>query len=1188
MEQRQQDLHHNPESRVFIIHAGEDKESFVRPLVTNIQQQGVTDIFFDDISIEPGETIRERIISTLSSERLELAVIVVSTSLLNKQYWPKLEFETCLKNNKCIFPIWVDANNDNFKAFSELVGKYSPTLKQLSARRVQRDNLTDELPNIAAEIVQRLKPKAIQALVHLVPSPARSDSASSNEDQGTCMTGVNDEQQVQDKLKSIKAKQLEHLKMLQEIDLDFLTKVSQEGLMPKERIAEMTESMIRDIHQSGLEIIKVKTDCAIIHLVPNSLATLCAFWRDYRSGRLSEDFSQYLITDEMRTVVGKDLSIQVIMLEEQYRQWKHYFDALGSAVTLQRITPTLQALGAAADVTEMFEEFQSLSIDPSSSTTPKTFWRMESEQTQEDDATDAYSGVLQVVDDYEDAPPLELGPLKISEDDLTPQQMEMLRQKAAETGGNITVKEIQEIAAAGKSEPPKVQIGVVGDAGAGKSTFINSFRGLSPGDVGAAEVSAYGYATTQAMSYDVPGNELVLVDFPGVLFKPQKEASSHTAQEVPFNINSYLGLYGEKMQECDFFLIFVTNRLSNNVVWIAKEVRKMGKRPLFVRSQADLDIVKVKQDNPKDYPEKIDHEIAERQIMDKFRQRTREALEELGYGKVDDSNIFIISGLKVNVARSLYDMDELRVAMLNCLSTFKQEVLIKNTQDFSASRLAQKADVMRKRVWAIAAANAAVSAVPLPGLGVAADIATLFAAYKYLRRAFNIDDASLEQLASLCNKSALTLMRFRNQNSTLWNALKNSKGPLALRNLAAVAASSVTIAGLAITSATLEIALPIIGTVIAAPASFALIVLLVREFIAEIEQCATKLFKFAFSKDLGPADIGIVGDGNAGEASFIKYFGSLVHEEEGDRSKPITKTRFHKTSDNVVLVELPPPHVKKKLFRRTFDGKAYMKSFADDMKTCSVLLVFIGESISEGLLTIARKAKEMELDVLFIRTCLDEDELTYVDSIRKEAHKDLKAHIDGIAVTDIFVVDVQYDSMVQDKWDVSFLRTAILHAIDKIDMTDRNLIQMQQDLTIALKEGKSSRPSDDILRTLNGCTGTIKPTLPDWKTAVISIQLGVIGEAEAGIRTFICSVLGLENLEKPVQASDPTRAAVYHNPNHRCNISVVHFPPASLSPGNTCLLSVKRNNSRMENSVITSTFWGHTWLNFCLHNIYDI
>ncbi|XP_066302102.1 uncharacterized protein [Branchiostoma lanceolatum] len=426
-----------------------------------------------------------------------------------------------------------------------------------------------------------------------------------------------------------------------------------------------------------------------------------------------------------------------------------------------------------------------------------------------------------------------------------------------------------------------------------------------------------------------------------------------------------------------------------------------------------------------------------------------------------------------------------------------------------------------------------------------------------VRRAFNIDDESLEQLACISNKSALTLKRFRNQNSTLWNAIKNSSGPMALRNIAALAASSVTMASLAITSATMKIVLPIIGGVIAAPASFALIVFLVRKFIEEMETCATKLFKFAFSdQDMGPADIGIVGDGNTGEATFINNFGSLLQHEERDPNKPTTETTLHKTFGGAQLVELPPPLVKKKLFKRTFDEEAYFKSFADDMRACSVLLVFIGNTISEELLTIARKAKEMELQVLFIRTCLDEDELHYIDSIRKEAHTDLTAHIDGIAATDIFIISDQYDSMVQDKWDVGFLRAAILHAIDMIDMTDRNLMEIPRETTIALKEDESSRPSHDILRALYGSARVVKPLLPDWKAAIISV--GVIGKPEADIRTFICSLLGLQDDHLPGQARDPAKATVYYNPSHPSNISAVHFPPASLTPGQNGSLFVSR------------------------------
>ncbi|XP_078614289.1 uncharacterized protein LOC144883569 [Branchiostoma floridae x Branchiostoma japonicum] len=330
--------------RVFIIHAGEDKESVVRPLVATLQQQGLAekDIFFDDVSIRPGEVIRDRIISTLSSQSLELAVVVVSTSFLNKPYWPRLEYETCLKNNKRIFPIWVDANEDNFKAFSELVGKYSPTLKQMSARRVQRDDVTDELTNIAAEVVQRLStlrsatpsPAAIQTLVYLTPSnsPSPSDSGSSDEetrpkDQDMQAAGVSDEQWVEDRLKDEKARQLDLLGKLGSIQLGLLKEA--EGFLSKEETEKQAKEVLSQLLKSGIDILKTKMGCAILHLLPTNQSSLDSFWTAYRSGQLSVVFTGRLITDEMRTLAGQDLAIRVIMLEEQYQQWSEYFKAGG-------------------------------------------------------------------------------------------------------------------------------------------------------------------------------------------------------------------------------------------------------------------------------------------------------------------------------------------------------------------------------------------------------------------------------------------------------------------------------------------------------------------------------------------------------------------------------------------------------------------------------------------------------------------------------------------------------------------------------------------------------------------------------------------------------------------------------------------------------------------------------------------
>eukprot|EP00058_Branchiostoma_floridae_P013941 XP_002599429.1 hypothetical protein BRAFLDRAFT_106572 [Branchiostoma floridae] len=142
---------------LFIIHAGEDKKPFVRPLHKALRGQNLSDeeIFFDEVSISTGENISEKIMSTLASEILKLVTIVISNHLLDK-YWPRLEYEKSLFHQKKFYPIWLDQNTDNFEAFSRKVGSRFPLLKKTLAHRIQYDNIAEDITDVAIEIVQLL------------------------------------------------------------------------------------------------------------------------------------------------------------------------------------------------------------------------------------------------------------------------------------------------------------------------------------------------------------------------------------------------------------------------------------------------------------------------------------------------------------------------------------------------------------------------------------------------------------------------------------------------------------------------------------------------------------------------------------------------------------------------------------------------------------------------------------------------------------------------------------------------------------------------------------------------------------------------------------------------------------------------------------------------------------------------
>ncbi|XP_078696438.1 uncharacterized protein LOC144924756 [Branchiostoma floridae x Branchiostoma belcheri] len=195
---------------------------------------------------------------------------------------------------------------------------------------------------MAEKVAEDERKAALQALLYFTPSP--SSRAEDQDIFGSCPSKrprVSDEQQMENKLKDERAKQLELLRQAGEHQLALLKKA--EGLLSREKIEQKTEEMLDNIYQSSLQIVNVKMGCAILHLVPQSLDALERFWRDYKSGQLSSNLNNCLITDEMRSLVGKDLAVGVIMLEEQYRQWTEYFKAgdMGEAVQkLQSLTMT--------------------------------------------------------------------------------------------------------------------------------------------------------------------------------------------------------------------------------------------------------------------------------------------------------------------------------------------------------------------------------------------------------------------------------------------------------------------------------------------------------------------------------------------------------------------------------------------------------------------------------------------------------------------------------------------------------------------------------------------------------------------------------------------------------------------------------------------------------------------------------
>jgi hypothetical protein len=67
---------------VFISHASEDKDDFVRPLADHLQQSGLR-VWFDEFTLTVGDSLRQSIDRGLAKSRF--GIVVISPSFLQKR-----------------------------------------------------------------------------------------------------------------------------------------------------------------------------------------------------------------------------------------------------------------------------------------------------------------------------------------------------------------------------------------------------------------------------------------------------------------------------------------------------------------------------------------------------------------------------------------------------------------------------------------------------------------------------------------------------------------------------------------------------------------------------------------------------------------------------------------------------------------------------------------------------------------------------------------------------------------------------------------------------------------------------------------------------------------------------------------------------------------------------------------------
>ena len=167
----------------------------------------------------------------------------------------------------------------------------------------------------------------------------------------------------------------------------------------------------------------------------------------------------------------------------------------------------------------------------------------------------------------------------------------------------------------------KIKIAVTGESGAGKSTFINSIRGLKSDDKGAAPIGLV-ETTMKPTKYQFPENKNIelwdLLGFGTTTFKDKTRYLQH----VQWN-------------EFEAILLLSAKRFTENDAWLAREIKKKNPEHqlFFVRTHVNVDIQNFKASRKTTTKQDEDFQLK------RIRDDSSEQLRKIG---IKDHAVFLI------------------------------------------------------------------------------------------------------------------------------------------------------------------------------------------------------------------------------------------------------------------------------------------------------------------------------------------------------------------------------------------------------------------------------------------------------------------------------------------------------------------------------------------------------------------
>ena len=267
-------------------------------------------------------------------------------------------------------------------------------------------------------------------------------------------------------------------------------------------------------------------------------------------------------------------------------------------------------------------------------------------------------------------------------------------------------------------ETEEVRFAIAGKSATGKSTFINTFRGIKEDQDGFADVG-FGHETEKISEYKHPVNEnIIFCDLPGL--------------SLQFTKLKFLEMVN--LSEYSYIFIFFESVLTEDDEWLAIQIQEKGIPFCLVRSKVDKDVESHK-----------GIQIGEKGTLLKIRQKIKDSMStNKPFARAE---LFLISSEKPHIG----EMSNLQDHMKEKLPSNQFSAVMFSLPILTEMVIEKKLLELEHRMPYVSIGAAIITAFPIPLIDIPINIALINGEVGHYIKVLGLDRTHSENIEGLKN-----------------------------------------------------------------------------------------------------------------------------------------------------------------------------------------------------------------------------------------------------------------------------------------------------------------------------------------------------------------------------------------------------------------------------------------------------